>query len=71
MCGKDEGHLQKINLEYRTEEIQSLCGECASLLNDHLWELKKVFAKTVKCSIKRWMVVRKMNKAKKLNKSAE
>ena len=64
MCGKTGTNLEQLNDKYKTDDIQSVCSKCSTLLNDHLYKLRKVLAGTVKLMIIEWMKNFKKNKSK-------
>jgi len=45
ICGKEGAYLDNIRAEYRTDEIQDVCDECRSQINDHLWKLQDMTRK--------------------------
>ena len=64
MCGKTGIHLEHLHDKYRTEDIQSVCGDCSKILDDHLFKLRKVLANTVTATFLEWIKNFKKNKTK-------
>jgi len=48
ICGKTGVHLEDLNAEYRTDDIQNICGDCSKSVNDHLWKLR-VMSQKMNC----------------------
>lgn len=40
LCNKRGRELVDVTRDYQTEEVQAVCSDCATLLNDHLWKIR-------------------------------
>jgi hypothetical protein len=42
ICGKNGCYLEPLNTQYQTDKIKDICSDCSKLVNDQLWEIKKL-----------------------------
>lgn len=55
ICGKSESMLQQLNSEYETDKIKDICGACSLMVNEHLWQLRKMSNKMNQSFLKQFM----------------
>jgi len=63
ICDKKGTALEDIVPNYQTKDIQCVCPECASIVNDHLWKLRAMSRKQENVFLKLFMKERKVNLA--------
>lgn len=42
ICGANDKTLVDLRDEYKTKDIKQICPECESVVNKHLWKVRKV-----------------------------
>jgi len=65
LCSKTGTYLTDLKVEYQTEDIKQVCSDCGTLINDHLWNLRKLSNKVNQSFLKRFMTEKKQNLATK------
>jgi hypothetical protein len=65
ICNKKGVYLESVVDKYKTDDIQQVCDECKSELNNHIWKLRSVTDKINQHWIKRFMKEKKINLATK------
>lgn len=63
LCGKPHSYLESLKDEYQTESITQVCGECASLINNHLWKVRELTHGIIRTAVKRFIANMKLQKA--------
>lgn len=63
LCSKNTPHLEQLNDQYQTETIKQICSGCSRMVNNHLWEVRKLTNGIIKNAVTRFMVERKMKMA--------
>ena len=64
ICGKTGCSLDNLTDQYKTEKIQSICGDCSIEVNNHLWDLRKLSMGFVSRSLVRFMENKKEKRTK-------
>jgi hypothetical protein len=42
ICGKTGCYLESLNTQYQTDKIKDICSDCSRMVNDQLWEIRKI-----------------------------
>ena len=42
ICGKTGCYLESLNSQYQTDKIKDICSQCSTMVNKHLWEIRKL-----------------------------
>lgn len=55
ICGESTLCPQQLYPEYQTDKIKDLCPKCMTVVNNHLWELRRMSNKMNQNFLKRFM----------------
>ncbi len=55
MCGKNTKALEDLREPFQTDKVKQVCSDCARILNDKLWQIRRVIDGAAKTLLKRFM----------------